>query len=1079
MPYVEWGEVTAAVRNSNTVELTWQLTDGDGERTRYQVWYKKSSSSTWSTGVYLSANAPNYVYNNLAKDTKYDFCLRCYYRYNENQPWNYDQADTYVYGVSTASITSVSLSAEPSSGNISATWITNPKAQVGTSTIYWRDQAEVDTNKSTQYWPDEVLSPSGWHFMDNVTGNSTTINGLKGGRWYTVYVRQYFEGSATYTELVKKVWVDCLDGLKYSIDSAKQVSLTWTPNAALSELSYGGTADGHPTKGATVRIWKQEVSANNDWVELPSLAPSATTCVIPDLVPGRRYRFCVRIQDWNYPQKYYNVGKWDGDNYTPWIVMPTYQPPKPVTSLKASYNSLMQRVTLFWVNNDIAITRPYNEIHVYRQTDGGAYEDIAQVQGETYIDTVVGGHTYRYMVQAINDSGWSTATYTNTITAIPVKPNPPTNLTATRGVNGIDVAWESASEDGKQYKKIRIERSVNGGAWTSIVEVSGDVVAYTDTTVKDNNSYRYRIKAINQGGASDYTQTQAVKMPPSPPKKPTVVRTQGGICLVGWTTDARNVTGQEIRGEGQLSGLQSSVVLASGARSFTDTGALTDEPMRYQIRSIMMDGTEEEDLVVSEWSEPSAWCQPCAAPNAPSIREPIAGSTTPYEVVTYDEITYQVIDTKDIAITVRWRHNPKDGSEQTQAQLKLSCTGEAIQSGTITLDGFTNEYTLHASSVLNVDEINALDDETFNALRWTIAVRTKGAKDEYSPWTETPINIRRRPQVSFETPSSDDFADAEGNPLDYARVTTYPLTVKLQTDMHADALAEVWLLIESEDGQQVEITDGKETWQDGYTDQPMFVVSAKQWAPKNHEHYSITATVRSASGLTAQASIPIYADFPEPKQSSLRIKCDPDRGYITLEPHVDSNDHTNREVTTLDVWRVVDDQVVLIAQGLANGEQVVDKFAPLNKEFIYRLAAYSDQGVYRTVDHKGMIKTDYCFAYFGNDFGHIARGRMRPQESITTTRSKQTQVEYAGREFGVVYDGGGISETHSVTILVSGEEELDEFREMANHGRVFFKSLEGYAFMATCELTIATQNELPWKYKQVGLELTRIDSEVL
>ncbi len=1076
MPYVEWGEITAEVKTGTTIELTWNITDGNAERTRIQVWSRKSGGS-WDAGKYLSANAPNCIYTGLSKNAKYDFCLRAYYRYDDKQAWNTDYADTYLYGVSTSAITAVQLDAEPSSGNISVGWTTNEQATLGYSHVRWRDQSEVDNNKAIKYTVDEVLN-NGWHAQLNVTGNSTTINGLKGGRWYTFCVRQYFDNSATYTEIYKKVWLDCLQDVKYTIDSARQVTVSWTPNTALSQLSFGGTGDEASRKGASVRIWKQETSQNAKWVELPSQAPSTTSCVCTGLTPGKRYRFCVRIHDWDYPQKYYNQGKWDGDNYTPWIVMPTYSAPKPVSALKASFDAKTRRMTLTWLNNPIALIRPYDDIRVYRSTDGKAFEEVASTTEERYVETVTGGHTYRYMVQPGNQAGWGQASYTQTITVVPLAPNPPASATAKRTENGVLVEWEPTEEDGRQYTRIRIERSVNGGAWSQVVEVAGKVVSYADTTAANNNSYRYRIRAVNAGGVSGYTLTNAVVMPPAAPQKPTVKRTNNGKCLVSWSSNARNATAQEIRAQGQLSGIQASTIIAAGARSWNDTAAITDEAVRYQVRSIRQEGTDEESILVSVWSLWSDYCQPSAAPNAPSIKEPIAGSTLPFETVS-DDIT----KVDNASISVAWRHNPKDASDQTKAEIRLSCTGALSKSGTVLVTGAKKEEIITVKQAFggDISDILALNDATFNALKWTVSVRTMGAKNEWSPWTQTPISFRRRPEISFVSPGSLDYFDKEGNPIDKARVTVYPLVVKLESNMHGDSIADMWLLITDSEGIQTEIkdTNAKGTWLDGNVEQPMFTISSKQWAPENRANYKVSATLRSSSGLTAQASIEIYTDFPMPKHSSLRIKCDPDRGWITLEPHVDPNDIENREVSMLDVWRVVDKHAVLIAKGLANGEQVVDRFAPINKEFIYRLAAYSDQGVYRTVDHPGKMKTDYCFAYYGDNFDGIARGRMRPQESITTRRSKQTQVDYAGREFAVVYDGGGIEETHSATILVSGDEELEAFRELSKSGRIFFKSLEGYAFVATAELTIATQDELPWAYKQVGLEMTRIDSEDL
>lgn len=1077
MSGVEWGEVSADVLTGNQIKVTWSLTDGSATRTAIKIWIRKVGGS-WDNGKQLSPNAPNYTYTGLAKDTKYDFCVRAYYRYNDDQAWDTDYVDTYLYGVSTSSITSIDLEADASSGNVSVSWTTNPRANTGTTTLYWRDQSEVDNKKSELYSVDEVLI-EGWHGKAGITGTSFTVDGLKGGRWYTFYVRQYFNESSTYTEMIKKVWVDCLADLKYSIDTARSATLTWSPNDALTKLSFGGAAEDAPVNGATVRIWRQEGNQSAPWVEIANLPPSTATYTATSLTPATRYRFCVRIHDWNYPQKYYNVGKWDGDNYTPWFSMPNYSVPKPATSLRATFDKSTMRVTLQWTNNPVDISRPIDDIRIYRSTDGGTFEEVGTTTGESYIETVTPGHSYQYMVQPINLDGWGQATYSNTITVAPLAPLAPTDLVAERVFGGVSLSWANNEEDGKPYTRIRIERSSNGSAWSLVAEAVGTVATYTDTTAQTNNTYRYRVRSMNSGGSSEYIISNDVYMPPGPPDKPSVIRTTDGYAFVSWTSSARNTTAQELRSKGRESGDQPSAILLSNARSYLDTSAITDEAVAYQIRSVRQEGTSEDDYLYSEWSEWSDWCQPWAAPNAPTVRGPIEGSTIAFEVVDND-----VVNTNNAAIEIEWRHNPIDGSSQTKAQIQISCNGTVSYSGTKEISSSEHSVTVKLSDMLSTEELASilnLRDSEFNALIWKVKVRTMGAKSEYSPWSEKTISMRRQPSVIFEKPDATAYFDANNNPIDQARLTNYPFEVILDPEVHRDGLNYSILNIIRDGIIVASMTNTGSIFSfpigGGTKEKPTFSLTSNVFAPENHTVYTFEGIIRTNSGLEASASIDVLTDFEEPKHSSLRINCDPDRGYVTIEPHVDRNDEDNRTIASLDVWRVVDGETKLIAEGLANGEEFVDRYAPVNKDFIYRLAAYSDQGVYRTVDHPGRLKTDYCFIYFGDNFERIARGRLAPNESVTTNRSRQTQVDYAGRTFPVIYDGGGIDQTHSVNVIVSGDEEIEEFRLIAENERVFYKSLDGYSFMATAQVTIATHDALPWSYKQVGVELTRIDGD--
>ena len=95
-------------------------------------------------------------------------------------------------------------------------------------------------------------------------------------------------------------------------------------------------------------------------------------------------------------------------------------------------------------------------------------------------------------------------------------PSPPTNISAILNADqNLEITWVDApyNEDGYE-----IERSLDGISF-SVLETlnTPDVTSYIDESVSDNNDYYYRLRAFNQFGYSDYSDTVSVSVPNIPP----------------------------------------------------------------------------------------------------------------------------------------------------------------------------------------------------------------------------------------------------------------------------------------------------------------------------------------------------------------------------------------------------------------------------------------------------------------------------------------------------------------------------------------------------------------------------------
>ena len=110
---------------------------------------------------------------------------------------------------------------------------------------------------------------------------------------------------------------------------------------------------------------------------------------------------------------------------------------------------------------------------------------------------------------------------TNSVTsaAVSVKvnaaPSAPINLTAAAAsTNRINLAWRAGSTNQTGYK---IERSINGTAFTQIATVGATVTNYPSTGLNAGTAYYYRLVATNAVGSSPYSAVASATTVAAPP----------------------------------------------------------------------------------------------------------------------------------------------------------------------------------------------------------------------------------------------------------------------------------------------------------------------------------------------------------------------------------------------------------------------------------------------------------------------------------------------------------------------------------------------------------------------------------
>ena len=201
---------------------------------------------------------------------------------------------------------------------------------------------------------------------------------------------------------------------------------------------------------------------------------------------------------------------------------PTEPPDKPRNlSATASHDS----VTLTWDDpGDDSITGYVILRRIPGVDPEGQFDELVANTGTaatTYTDNTVSAETrYTYRIKAINGAGTSERSrwvHINT-PAAPV-PDKPTGLGATASHNSVTLSWDDPGDDSITGYVIlrRVRVNDTGGDFDVLVaDTASAATTYTDDTVAASTTYTYRIKAINQHGASERSRWYHIDTPAAP-----------------------------------------------------------------------------------------------------------------------------------------------------------------------------------------------------------------------------------------------------------------------------------------------------------------------------------------------------------------------------------------------------------------------------------------------------------------------------------------------------------------------------------------------------------------------------------
>lgn len=233
-------------------------------------------------------------------------------------------------------------------------------------------------------------------------------------------------------------------------------------------------------------------------------------------------------------------------------------------------------VALSWQARDPSAT----SYIIVRSTSGGAFMPLRVVPDGTttsYIDTTVTwGTVYAYRIQAT--AGTKASVISSPVTAsIPVPP--PSNLQAQPAGNAISVSWTA----GGPRISYAVQRSIEGGAYSTIASMGGTVGAFTDNAVLGGVRYTYRVVASVPGATSGVAETPAVSAAIRAATRITATASAAGAVVAWADTNGASVRYVVQRSTDGTSFTDAAQIAAGAAKTWTDPNSLTGGSIWYRV----------------------------------------------------------------------------------------------------------------------------------------------------------------------------------------------------------------------------------------------------------------------------------------------------------------------------------------------------------------------------------------------------------------------------------------------------------------------------------------------------------------
>jgi hypothetical protein len=275
----------------------------------------------------------------------------------------------------------------------------------------------------------------------------------------------------------------------------------------------------------------------------------------------------------------------------------TNTPPQP-TNLQAT-SSGTSTINLSWTDNSTNETG----FEIQWSPDGSSAWTQLVVKAantNTHSDTGLSpGTTRNYRLRSLGTQNPSAWTVPVSATTLPLPPAAPgslavTNTTATT----LALSWQDNASDETSQEIQRAPASSE--SWTTVANIAADLQTHTDSGLLPNSTWKYRVRALNAGGASAWSNTATGST--------TISSSQTVNLLLGHTSNT--TISSELSSAHYL--IQSDGILAANGTTMTTN---TSEPWRFTANqqtglsggasfSLLFSGYQDIDAATGEGVSP-------------------------------------------------------------------------------------------------------------------------------------------------------------------------------------------------------------------------------------------------------------------------------------------------------------------------------------------------------------------------------------------------------------------------------------------------------------------------------------------
>jgi fibronectin type 3 domain-containing protein len=197
--------------------------------------------------------------------------------------------------------------------------------------------------------------------------------------------------------------------------------------------------------------------------------------------------------------------------------------------------------------------------------------------------------TYRYRVRGIN--AVAPSAYSNIVEKITDLPSAPTSLAALAMTGTrIDLSWMDNATNEDFYI---VERCAGicdeNGVFTEIeTGLAPNSLGYSDVTVSASQTYSFRVRALNSGGVSPYSNiVTAITAAPTDPSGLTATTLSGTLIQLTWSDNASNELSYQVErcASAACPTFTLRATLNPGTTEYVDTVAV-DDIYTYRVRAV-------------------------------------------------------------------------------------------------------------------------------------------------------------------------------------------------------------------------------------------------------------------------------------------------------------------------------------------------------------------------------------------------------------------------------------------------------------------------------------------------------------